>query len=113
MNTLHPDWRLIDTRWLGPTFRDALHFAGQLYQCCEYYGEVRVLLRFVDVQDSTISVSSQRFAENELEDGIDTTSIQLFDQPELALKGIMDRLRNAFGLYESDYFDDQGRLSQR
>lgn len=103
LNTLHPNWRLIDTRWFGPTFWDVLHFAGQLYQFCEYYGEVRVLMRFIDAQGSTLPMPSQPFGENELEDGIDTTSVQLLDQPEIDLKRITDRLFNAFGLYQSLY----------
>jgi hypothetical protein len=101
LNPNHPNWCVIPTSWLEPTFLDALYFAGQLYQFCDYYGEVRVLMRFIDAQGSTLPMPSQPFGESELEDGVDTTSIQLFDQPEIDLKRIMKRLFNAFGLYQS------------
>lgn len=107
-----PDQRLIPTPWLSWMFLDALYFAGQLYQFCEYYGEVKVLLRIINIQGYTLPYS-QPFGESEFEDGVDTTSAQLLDQPEAALKCIMDRLSNAFGLYQSDRFDDQGRVLQR
>lgn len=111
------DRHIIPTPWLTWTFLDALYFAGQLYQFCEYYGEVRTLLRIIGAQGYTVplrdSHHSKPFEGSELEDGVDTTSAQLLDQPEAALKCIMDRLFNVFGMYQSDCFDDQGRVLPR
>jgi hypothetical protein len=45
-----PDRRVIPTLWLAWTFLDTLFFAGQLYQFCGYYGDVRVVLRVIDAQ---------------------------------------------------------------
>lgn len=114
-----PNRRIVPTRWLAWTLLEALYFSGQLYRFCEYNGEVRALLRIVQAQGYRIQGRDFHFEHckpfegSELEDGTDTTSAQLLEQPEVALKGIMDRLFNAFGLYRSDCFDDQGQVLLR
>lgn len=108
--------RIIPSLWIALTFLDALYFVGQLYQFCEYYGEVRVVLHLTDarVYKLTDRVGwpghSRLCGENEFEGGTDATTLELVEKPEKVLKAIMDRLSNAFGYMGSDCFDEQGQI---
>jgi hypothetical protein len=93
-----------------------LHFAGQLYQFFQYYGDVRTLLRFSDAQGYRLVRReyrySQPFEESDLEAAVDSNLSQLLEHPERVLKAVMDQLSNAFVYLESDCFDEQGHVLQ-
>lgn len=116
VNSERGDDRIIPTRWLAWTLLAALHFAGQLYQFCQYYGDVRILLRFSDAQGYRLTRMDPRpsrsFDENDIEAEVDFNSNHLVEQPERVLKDVMDQLSNAFGYLGSDCFDEQGHVLQ-
>ncbi len=111
------DGRIIPTLWLAWTLLAGLHFAGQLYQFFQYYGDVRTLLRFSDAQGYRLVRReyrhSQPFEESDLEAAVDSNLTQLLEHPERVLKAVMDQLSNAFGYLGSDCFDEQGHVLER
>ena len=117
VKTEREDGRIIPTLWLAWTLLAGLHFAGQLYQFFQYYGDVRTLLRFSDAQGYRLVRReyrhSQPFEESDLGAAVDSNFSQLLEHPERVLKAVMDQLSNAFGYLESDCFDEEGHVSQR
>jgi hypothetical protein len=116
VKTEREDGRIIPTLWLAWTLLAGLHFAGQLYQFFQYYGDVRTLLRFSDAQGYRLVRReyrySQPFEESDLEAAVDSNLSQLLEHPERVLKAVMDQLSNAFVYLESDCFDEQGHVLQ-
>ena len=117
VKTEREDGRIIPTLWFAWTLLAGLHFAGQLYQFFQYYGDVRTLLRFSDAQGYRLVRReyrySQPFEESDLEAAVDSNLSQLLEHPERVLKAVMDQLSNAFEYLESDCFDEQGHVLQR
>ena len=116
VKTEREDGRIIPTLWLAWTLLAGLHFAGQLYQFFQYYGDVRTLLRFSDAQGYRLVRReyrySQPFEESDLEAAVDSNFSQPLEHPERVLKAVMDQLSNAFGYLGSDCFDEQGHVLQ-